>query len=270
MMSNQLVQVALEELMVDPNQPRRVWVQAEIDRLANSIAARGVLQPLRVMWDKERKGWRIVTGESRWRAAKLAGLKTVPCLPVVGELSESDMLADQIVENHCRHDLRPLDLARAMAKLKKLKGCTSQDLASELGIGGASVSRAESLLTLPDDVQSMVDDGRLAESAAYELSRLRDEDAMREMAGMVVASRLNRDQVIEAVRLKVGKKNVTPKAGRVTGKLDGVSFSFAFSAGELTPETLLRAIDQIRAKLKELQRNDHKDVSALSDLLRAL
>ena len=77
-MSIQLVDVLLDELMADPNQPRQVWVQSEIDRLAASIAARGVLQPLRVMWDKERKGWRIVTGESRWRAAKLAGLKPCP------------------------------------------------------------------------------------------------------------------------------------------------------------------------------------------------
>jgi ParB family chromosome partitioning protein len=176
------------------------------------------------------------------------------------------MLADQIVENHCRQDLRPLDLARAISRLKKLKSCTSQDLAAELGISGASLSRAEALLTLPDNVQAMVDDGRLAESAAYEISRLRDEDAMREMAGMVVGSRLNRDQVIEAVRRKVGKKNVA-KAGRVTGKLEGVSFSFSFAAGELTPETLLRALDQIRSKLRELQKGD-KDLSALSDLLR--
>ena len=86
---------------------------------------------------------------------------------------------------------------------------------------------------------------------------------------MIVACRLNRDQVIEAVRLKVGKKNVQPKAGRVAGKLDGVSFSFSFSAGELTPETLLAAIEKIRSKLKELQKGDHSDVSALADLLRA-
>ena len=89
------------------------------------------------------------------------------------------------------------------------------------------------------------------------------------MARLIVASRLNRDQVIEAVRRKVGKKNVTPRAGRVAGKLDGVSFSFAFSAGELTPETLLTAIEQIRSKVKELQRGDHRDVSALAELLRA-
>jgi ParB family transcriptional regulator, chromosome partitioning protein len=267
--SSQVLEVPVNELMVDPNQPRRVWVPSELDRLATSIAARGILQPLRVIRDGERKCWRIVTGESRWRAAKLAGLATVPCLPVEGGLSESDMLADQIVENHCRHDLRPLDLARAMAKLKKLKSCTSQTLAVELGISGASVTRAEALLALPADVQAMVDDGRLAESAAYELSRLKDEDTMRALAQQIVAARLNRDQVIEAVRQTVGKKNVTPRTGRVTGKLEGVSFSFACSAGELTPETLLKAIDLLRSKLKELQRGDHKDVSALPGLLRA-
>jgi ParB family chromosome partitioning protein len=190
-------------------------------------------------------------------------------VPVEGELKETDMLADQIVENHCRHDLRPLDLARAMSRLKKLKGCTSQDLAEELGISGASVTRAEALLTLPEDVQAMVDDGRLAESAAYEISRLKDEDAMRELAGMVFSCRMNRDQILESVRLKIGKKAVTPKAGRVAGKLDGVSFTFSFAAGQLTPETLLAAIEKIRSKLKELQRGDHADVSALADLLRA-
>jgi ParB family transcriptional regulator, chromosome partitioning protein len=267
--SSQVLEVPVNDLMVDPSQPRRVWVPSELDRLATSIAARGILQPLRVIRDGERKCWRIVTGESRWRAAKLAGLATVPCLPVEGGLSESDMLADQIVENHCRHDLRPLDLARAMAKLKKLKSCTSQTLAVELGISGASVTRAEALLALPADVQAMVDDGRLAESAAYELSRVKNEEAMRELANQIVASRLNRDQVIEAVRLKVGKKNVAPKAGRVAGKLDGVSFSFAFAAGELTPETLLGAIEKIRSRLKAMQRDDHRDVSALAELLRA-
>jgi ParB family transcriptional regulator, chromosome partitioning protein len=266
-MSATLLDIPLDQLMVDPNQPRRVWVQSELDKLAASIAARGILQPLRVVRDQERKNWRIVTGESRWRAAKQAGLASVPCVPVEGELSETDMLADQIVENHCRNDLRPLDLARAMARLKKLKSCTSQDLAAELGIGGASVSRAEALLTLPEDVQAMVDDGRLPESVAYEISRLKDDDAMRALAVSAVAGRMNRDQVTEAVRKKTGKKAVTPKAGRVTGKLEGVTFTF--SGGQLTPDTLLRAIEHLRTKVRELQKSDHKDVSALAELLKA-
>jgi ParB family chromosome partitioning protein len=222
-----------------------------------------------VQFDKERKCWRIIIGESRWRAAKLAGLTTVPCLPVVGELSETEILSDQIIENTVRHSLLPLELARAMAKLKALKRCNSQTLAAELGISGASITRSESLLTLPEDVQALVDDGRLVESAAYEISRLPDPESQREMGHMVAACRMNRDQVIEAVRQKVGKKHVQPKAGRVAGKLDGVSFSFSFSAGELTAEALLAALDKIRSKLKELQKGDHRDVSALADLLRA-
>ncbi len=147
-----------------------MFLPEALDRLVASIKSRGILQPLRVRRDAERGAWRIVAGESRWRAAKQAGLATVPCVAVEGELSETDILADQIVENHCRQDLRPLDLARAMAKLKKLKACTSQALAVELGLSGASITRAEALLTLPGDVQAMVDDGRLTESAAYEIS----------------------------------------------------------------------------------------------------
>ena len=231
--------------------------------------ARGFLQPLRVLRDDEREGWRIVIGETRWRAARLAGLTHCPCIVIEGQPFDADLLGDRLVENYCRNDLRPLELARGIATLKSLRRCTSQNAAAELGISGATVTRAESLLTLPEDVQALVDEGRLAESAAYELSRLKDADAVRELANRIVTQRLNREQCIELCRQKgVGKKNVQPKAGRVAGKLEGVSFSFSFGPGQLTPETLLKAIDQIRSKLKELQR-DCKDVSALPELLRA-
>jgi ParB family transcriptional regulator, chromosome partitioning protein len=268
-MADTVLHIGIDKVIPDPTQPRKTFLKEELERLAASIAARGVMLPLRVIPDAERAFWRIVSGECRWRAAKLAGLATVPCLPVEGELSETDILSDQIIENTVRHSLLPLELAKAMSKLKALKGCNSQALAAELGISGASICRAESLLSLPQDVQALIDDGRLVESAAYEVSRLPDADSQRDMANLIVASRLNRDQVIEAVRQKVGKKHVAHKAGRVAGKLDGVSFTFSFSAGELTPETLLKAIEQIRSRLKEMQRSDHRDVSALADLLRA-
>jgi hypothetical protein len=80
---------------------------------------------------------------------------------------------------------------------------------------------------------------------------------------------MNREQLLGAVRQKVGKKAVTPRSGKVAGKLDGVSFSFVFASGELTPETLLGAIEKIRSRLKEMQRGDHRDMSALAELLRA-
>jgi len=268
-MTESLLHLGIDELMPDPTQPRKTFIKEEIERLAKSIEARNILQPLRVQYDKERKCWLIVSGESRWRAARLAGRTTVPCVPVTGELSEADRLCDQITENSVRHDLLPLEMARALAKLKKLKGVNSQTLAEEMGLSNATLSRACALLTLPADIQQHVDDGLLPESSAYELTKLPDEESMREVANQIVVCRLNRDQVIEIVRLKVPKKNVQPKAGRVAGKLDGVSFSFSFQAGELTPETLLKAIEQIRSKLKELQKSNQPDVSALADLLKA-
>src|SRR5438132_13943347 len=153
--------------------------------MAASVAARGIQLPLRVLWDDERQCWRIVTGECRWRAARLAGLTQVPCLPVNGEVSETDILSDQIIENTVRNSLKPLELARALAKLKALKGCTSEQLAKDLGISGAEISRTASLLVLDESVQALVDAGAVAEGTAYLISRLPDEQDQRAMAAAV-------------------------------------------------------------------------------------
>ena len=223
-MTSQLLSVAVGELLPDPTQPRKTFLKEEIDRLAASIAARGVLQPLRVRVrpDDERQCWWIVTGECRWRAARQAGLTHVPCLPVEGELSEAELLADQVVENVVRAALLPTQLGRALAKLKQLKGCTAQVLAAELGLSGASITRSEALLSLPEDIQVMVDDGRVAESAAYEISRLQpDVAAQRELAHAVADKRINRDRVAEEVRNRIGRKNVRPKSSRLACRLKG-------------------------------------------------
>lgn len=237
-MNETLLHIAIDELMPDPSQPRKTFIREELDRLAASIAARGILLPLRVLRDEERGCWRIVTGESRWRAARIAGLANVPCIPVEGNPEEEDILADQIVENHVRRDLRPLELARSLSKLKALRNCSSKALAEELGLSGAAISRAEALLSLPEPIQAMVDDGRVPESVGYEISRLRDEPAQHELALAVAAGRLNRDQVAEAVRGQLGKKNARPRASRLSWKPENgpsitVSAQEALSLGEL-------------------------------------
>lgn len=263
-----LMSVELGQLMPDPTQPRKTFLKEEIDRMAASIAARGILQPLRIRPDGERKCWWIVTGECRWRAAKQAGLTHLPCLEVEGEVSEADQLADQVIENSVRNSLRPLELARALAKLKALKGCNSRDLAEELGLSGASITRAEALLTLPPDVQAMVDDGRVSESAAYEISRLPDEVSQRDLAATVAAGRMNRDQAADAVRSRVGKKNVRPKAGRLPLRLEG-GIAVTVSADKpLTWEEFNNAIDRIRKEARRLYENG-KELTELARLLRA-
>jgi ParB family chromosome partitioning protein len=249
-MTQQVLGIELDKLMPDSAQPRKTFIREEIERLAASIKARGVLMPLRVLWDAERQCWRIITGESRWRAARIAGLTTVPCIPVEGSPSEEDILADQIVENSVRKGLQPIEEARSFAKLKALKKCSSKALAEELGISNASITRVESLLSLPEDIQAMVNDGRVPESAAYELSRLDDEQGQRELAFAVAAKRLNRDQVADAVRSKVGKKNVRLKASRVCWKPEsGPSITVAADEA-MSLDELIDSLAQMQRQAK--------------------
>ena len=79
-MQQGLLEIGVDQLMPDPSQPRKSFLKEEIERLAVSVAARGILQPLRVKRDAERQCYQIIIGECRWRAARLAGLKTVPCI----------------------------------------------------------------------------------------------------------------------------------------------------------------------------------------------
>lgn len=268
MPETKVLSVPVDEVCPDPSQPRQTFDKDDLERMTASVTARGVLQPIRVRWDGQRASWVIISGECRWRAAKLAGLATVPCLPVEGELSETDLLADQIIENTVRNSLKPMELARALAKLKALKGCTSQVLAKELGISGGSITKAEALLSLPEEIQAMVDDGRVPESAGYEISRMPDAQGQRELALSVAAKKLGRDGVADAVRQVIGKREVRPKAGRLSCKLDSGICLTVSSGQPLTWDELLTALDHVRRQAKKMC-DDGKDVSALARLLRA-
>ncbi len=266
--TTQVLHLALDELFPDPSQPRKSFVEAEIERLAASIAARGVLQPLRVFRDQQRGMWVILTGESRWRAAKRAGLQTVPCL-AVEELSEADRLADRLTENDLRHDLPPIETARALARLKALKGCNSKALVEEYGFSPAAISRAEALLSLPADLQELIGSGpgQIAATVGCELSRLPDAGSQRELAHAVVAKRMPRHAVAEAVQARVGKKAVAPRSGRLSCKLDGGVSVTVSSAEALTWDRLLAVLDRLRKQAKKCC-DEGKEVSALARVMR--
>ena len=149
-------------------------------------------------------------------------------------------------------------------------GTVSKALVEEYGFSGAAISKAEALLSLPPDLQDLIGSGpgQIAAATGYELSRLPDEQSQRELAQAVVAKHLPRDAVAEAVRNRVGKRNVAPKTGRLSCKLDG-GISVTVSSGEpLTFDALLTALDHLRKQAKKLC-EDGKEVSALARLLRA-
>lgn len=123
--------------------------------------------------------------EIGWRAAQAAGLESIDCFFHEGELSESELREQQLVENLLREDLRPMEQARAFASLMELNGWNGKQLAQSLHIAESNVSRSLALLDLPEDVQRQVDSGELAARSAYELSRLPSEEQQRTLARMM-------------------------------------------------------------------------------------
>jgi ParB family chromosome partitioning protein len=183
----------------DPTQPREDFDEESLARLADSLKARGQLQPIRVRWDEGRGVYVILLGERRWRAARMAGLTELSCIIHDELLDDGDRLTIQLVENALREDLKPIEQARAYRTLMEARSWSSRQLAAELHVGQSSVVRALSLLELPAPVQEQVEQGVLAPSVAYEVSKLDDPTDQQAVAVQVVAAGLNRSEVAEVV-----------------------------------------------------------------------
>ena len=147
----------LSELVANARQPRTVFEDAALEELASSIAEKGVLQPLLVR--PKGKGYEIVAGERRFRAAKLAGLTDVPV--VVRDLDDRETLEIALIENLQRENLNPLEEARAFQGLLEL-GLTQEQLAKTLGKGRSTIANGLRLLNLSRDAQKALEDGLIS------------------------------------------------------------------------------------------------------------
>src|SRR5262249_21460224 len=186
--------IDLNQVMPDPDQPRQHFAEEEIDRLAESMKAKGQLQNIRVRWSEKHGKWVIISGERRYRAALKAGLPTLKCEFVERQLSEAEVLEDQLIENCLREDLNALEQALSFSRLKQLKGCTQEELARSLSVSMSHVSKTLAVLDLPEDLQAEVKSGALPGAVAYEISRLASEEAQRQMAQKVKEDNLTAAQ----------------------------------------------------------------------------
>jgi ParB family chromosome partitioning protein len=192
----------------DADQPRKEFDPEALEQLAESLRTRGQLQPIRVRWDEPRATWIVVSGERRYRAAKLAGLANLSCVMAGGSAGESGLLVDQIVENCQRSDLKPIEQAEAFARLRDDHGMMAVDIAKLVGLSKASVTRSLALLDLPEDIQGLVEAGSLTASTAYELSKVEGEGRQSALAEKVVNEGLNRSQAVDEIRRNAQPKKV--------------------------------------------------------------
>jgi ParB family chromosome partitioning protein len=192
--------IAVEQVIPDPAQPRTEFNDDSIARLAESLLAKGQLHPIHVRWSEQAQKWIIISGERRWRACRRAGLASVDCYFHEQPLSEPQILELQLIENLLREELRPIEEARAFQALIDHHGWTGKQLAEALQLPASKVSRSLALLDLPPDLQLQVDDRTLPARTAYELSKVGDDAARREMARQSAAGRLTAARAAQMVR----------------------------------------------------------------------
>ena len=171
--------------LVDPSpvQPRSHFNKHSLEQLALSIRANGIVQPLLV----RRKGGRfeLIAGERRWRAAKTVGLQKVPV--VVREVADDKLLELALIENVQREDLSPIEEAQAYRRLIEQIGLTQESVAARIGRDRSYVTNYLRLLRLPEDLQQLVQEGKLSTGHARTLLAVADGNAQRRMAKKIIA-----------------------------------------------------------------------------------
>ena len=166
--------VPIESIHPNPDQPRRTFVQQDLDDLANSIREKGVIQPLIVR--EYQGGYQIVAGERRWRAAQQAQVHELPVL--VREFDDTEVLEIAIIENIQRADLNAVEEALGYRQLMDKFGHTQEKMAEALGKSRSHIANLLRLLTLPETVQQYVQDGRLSSGHARALITAKDPVAL--------------------------------------------------------------------------------------------
>jgi ParB family chromosome partitioning protein len=179
----ELAHVPVEQIHPNPNQPRREFDHETVSGLAESIRAQGLIQPV-VLRPRAQGGYELIAGERRWRAAREAGIGTVPA--VVREADDRDTLLLGLVENVAREDLSPVEEGRAYAVLLDEFGLALGEVAERVGKSKPTVSNRVRLLELPDDVLALVGRGELSEGHARALLSVPDHDARRRLARRIV------------------------------------------------------------------------------------
>ncbi len=176
---DELRELPLELVVPNPSQPRREFDAEALEALAGSLGEQGVLQPVLV---RPRAGgtYELVAGERRWRAARLAGLATIPA--IVREREDAASLEAALVENMVREDLNPIEEARACSALVEELGLSRKEIGRRVGRSRVAISNLVRLLELPDEVIALLQEGALSEGHGRALLLAEDHGARRALA----------------------------------------------------------------------------------------
>lgn len=182
-----ITEVNVSELRSNPYQPRKTFDETSLQELAESIKEMGIIQPIIVK--KSIKGYEIVAGERRTKAARLAGLTKVPV--IIKDYNDQEMMEIALLENIQREDLNPIDEANAYKNILTASGMTQDELAKRFGKSRSHITNMLGLLILPKPVLDLVESGSLSMGHARVLSKMDNEDQIIEIATKAVKEKLS-------------------------------------------------------------------------------
>ncbi len=182
-LGERLIMIGLDQLLTNPNQPRKHFEEEKLQQLANSIRQKGVLQPILVRRIDGK--FQIVAGERRFRAAERLGLPEVPAR-LVDDLNDRDMLEISIVENLQRDDLNPLELADGYNRLIRDFSLTQEELSTRVGKDRSSIANTLRLLNLPGEIKQSIAAGKIKEGHARAILALETEKEQLELARKII------------------------------------------------------------------------------------
>ncbi len=184
---NSVTEIKINEIDPNPEQPRKHFDDEKLLQLSESIKKHGVVQPIIIK--KEGKNYRIVAGERRWRAARLAGLTTIPV--IIKELSNNQVMEIALIENLQREDLNPIEEAEAYDKLISEYGMTQEELSTLIGKSRSAIANTVRLLKLSNENRKNVIDGLISSGHARALLAIEDEELQNKAADEIIMRELN-------------------------------------------------------------------------------
>lgn len=249
----------LAQIRPNKGQPRKLFKPDELAELADSIKQNGVLQPILVR--KKGDSYEIVAGERRYQAAREAGLEEVPV--IIREISDDDVFKLALIENLQRSDLSPLEEASGYRQLIKEKGLTQEELAKILSKSRSTITNTLRLLDLPEEVQELVDEGRLTAGHARAILAVPSDEGRVALAHKVVSEHLS----VRQTESLAATFSVSQDADRPHRAPLPQSFKRAARQMRLALDTNVR-VKNIRGKNKiEIEFSSEDELAHIVDLL---
>lgn len=191
-----VVELKINDISPNVDQPRKKFDETLLNELAESIKENGVIQPIIVQ--KKNDGYRIVAGERRWRAARIAGLEVIPA--IVRELTDKQTMEQALIENLQREDLNPIEEAYAMDNLLKTHNMSQEQLAKKLGKPRATIANTIRLIKIDESLHDLIRNGDLSAGHAKAILALKDAEDQRKAADVIIAKDMTVRQAEEYVR----------------------------------------------------------------------